>query len=378
VIGRIFQRYVLRELISPTLLGLAVFTFVLLATHLFRLTDLLVNRGVPLPIFLQFVGTLLPPLLVLTTPMAVLVGVLLGVGRLAADNEIMAMRTSGVHLLRVFYPVLLAAGLLTAGLWAANRRVVPTLAGFNVALLEQIQFIVASHLEAGRVFSPKSDLNVAFYFRHRNPLTERMEGVTLKVAASDLDRRTKTELVATAHNGRIDPDLQESSMDIVLTSGTLHHFDTTDTTTGVRYSVAKFQELRWRMQLEKKKIKPGQLPKKPREMTNHDIARILRRGSLEPGDAGALFAEILQRRSIPVACFAFALLGIPLAIRVRPTGKAVAFSIAFGLIFFYYIMLKWGVSVCQRGSVFGAFIIFLPNIVVGAVGLILFYRTFRQ
>ena len=65
VTGKILQRYTLRELASPTILGLIVFTFILLSTHLFRLIDLLVNRGVPLGLFGALIGTLLPPLLIL-------------------------------------------------------------------------------------------------------------------------------------------------------------------------------------------------------------------------------------------------------------------------------------------------------------------------
>jgi len=376
---QILQRYVLTELASPTVLGLAVFTFVLLTTHLFRLVDLLINRGVPLPIFLQFVGTLLPPLLMLTTPMALLVGVLLGVGRLAADHEIMAMRTSGVHLLKVFFPVLVLAAMLTGGLWHANGFFIPDMVNLNGTLLEKIQFIVASRLEAGRVFNPKSDMDVALYFHRRNPETRLMEGVTLKVVASDANTRSKTEVLATARVGWIIPDLPQSAMDIILTSGTLHHFDSSTTSAQIRYSVAQFNTLQWRLQLEKdKKVKVGRLAQKPREMNNRQIMRALRRGSLDPDDAGSLSAEIIQRHSIAMSCIAFVLLGVPLAIRVKPTGKAVAFSIAFGLIFFYYIMLKWGVSLSQNGSALGALIIFLPNILVAGVGLVLFYRTLRQ
>ena len=376
---KILQRYTLGELVSPTLLGLAVFTFILLATHLFRLTDLLINRGVPLPIFAQFVGTLVPPLLMLTTPMALLVGVLLGVGRLAADSEIMAMRTSGVHLLRVFLPVLIAAVLMTGILWRVNGYVIPGLVSLNMDLLRRIQFIVASRLEAGRVFNPKSDMDVSLYFRHRNPVTHLMEGITLKVVASDSITRNKTELLATSNVGWIVPDLVGNAMDITLTSGTLHHFDSSTTATDFRYSVAQFKELRWRLQLQsERKVKLGRLMQKPREMTSRTIAHAIKRGFLDPEDAGALEAEIVQRRSIAISCVAFAVLGVPLAIRIRPTGKAVAFSIAFGLIFFYYIMLKWGVSLSQNGSALGALVIFLPNVLVGGVGLILFYRTLRQ
>lgn len=378
--GKILQRYLLSELASPTLLGLIVFTFVLLATHLFRLVDLLINRGVPMTLFLQFVGTLVPPLLILTAPMALLVGVLLGVGRLAADSEIMAMRTSGVHLMTVFTPVLFAAMLLASGLWLANRSWVPGLIEFNADLLDKIKVIVASTLEAGRVFRPSSDADVALYFHHRNPLTQRMEGITLKVIAGGVQtRNAQSELVATSREGRINANVLDGWMEIILNDGTLHHFDTATTVTDVRYYVARYDELHWRLTLTKKdKNKPGKPARKAREMTNHEITKTLQEPALNVDDRGSLTAEVQQRRSIPLACVAFVLLGVPLAIRVRPTGKAVAFSIAFGLIFFYYIMLKWGVSLCQNSSALGVVVIFLPNIVVGGVGTVLFVRILRQ
>jgi len=367
-------------MVSPTVLGLIVFTFVLLATHLFRLTDLLVNRGIPFPLFAGLVGTLLPPLLVLTTPMALLVGVLLGVGRLAADNEIMAMRTSGVHLLRVFAPALLVAAVLTVGLWQANATWVPGLVRANTRLLDLIKFIVASQIEPGRVFNPESEHNVAVYFRHRNPLTQRMEGITMKIVVSDAeDARTKTDIVVSAREGRLEPDPFAGVMDVTLSSGTMHHLDTPTTASDFRNIVVKFSTARWRLQLAKEEtVRPGRLPRKSREMTNREITGALKRPSLDRDDRGSLRSEIQQRRSIPLACVAFILLGVPLAIRVRPTGKAVAFSIAFGLIFFYYLMLKWGASLSQNDSAAGSFITFLPNILIAGVGVLLFYRTLRR
>ncbi len=361
-------------------MGLAVFTFILLVTNLFRLMDLLINRGVPFFLFLQFLWTLLPPLLIVTAPMAFLVGVLLGVGRLAADNEIMAMRTSGVHLFGVFAPVLLVAALAAAGLWYANSTYVPRLVRTNLYLLDKIKYIVAGNIEAGRVFKPESDMDVALYFRRRNPLTQRMEGVTVKVLVGDAaTRQGKAEIVATAREGRIEPNVFAQSMDVVLTSGTLHHFDTSTSISEVRYYTARFGELHYKIALtSRQNLSKDRQARKPREMTTPEIHRTLNNPEIGRETRYALSAEMHQRRSIPLACVAFALLGVPLAIRVRPTGKAVAFSIAFGLIFFYYVMLKWGVSLCQNESAVGVFVIFLPNILVGVTGALLFYRTLRQ
>jgi len=373
---KILKRYVLWEMGGPTFLGLVVFTFVLLASHLFKLMDLLINRGVPFPLFAALVGSLLPPLLILTIPMALLVGVLLGVGRLSADNEVMAMRTSGVNLGRIFIPVLIAGAVIMGALTAANATFVPQLVRVNTFLLNQIKFIVTSHVEAGRVIHLESDENdVSLYFRRRNPLSQRMEAITLKVVLRDAqDPARRTNVLVTAAEGYIHADLIDGIMDVRLTRGMMHHLDAETSATESRYVVTAFQSLKWKLVLEK-----PDAGLKPPALSSWQIMETLRNpGDLTTKKIRALWAELFQRHSIPLACVSFVLLGIPLAIRVRPTGKGVAFAIAFGLIFFYYVMLKWGASLTQDGSSLGAMITFMPNVLIGAAGVVLFYRILRQ
>ena len=102
----ILKRYVLRELLGPTLLGLLFFTFLLFVTQIFKLTDILLSDGVNPVLVGNFALCLLPSLLSFTIPCSILVGVLISFGRLATDNEILAMRTSGVHLITIFKPII--------------------------------------------------------------------------------------------------------------------------------------------------------------------------------------------------------------------------------------------------------------------------------
>ncbi|MGI4826653.1 MAG: LptF/LptG family permease, partial [Janthinobacterium lividum] len=96
---RIFTRYILREIIGYALLGGLLFTFVLMMRYLLPLLELFV-RGIASPAdMLRLLSYLLPTFLTLTLPMAVLIGILLGLSRLAADSEITAMRASGVGVL---------------------------------------------------------------------------------------------------------------------------------------------------------------------------------------------------------------------------------------------------------------------------------------
>src|SRR5208337_5094155 len=102
---RLLDRYVAREVVSHAALGLVVFTFVFFVPQLVRLMELIVRHsGSAWSVALLFLCTL-PPVLGFTLPMAVLVGVLIGLGRLSADSEIVALHASGVSLRRLLLPV---------------------------------------------------------------------------------------------------------------------------------------------------------------------------------------------------------------------------------------------------------------------------------
>src|ERR1700726_821296 len=102
---RLLDRYIGREVASHAALGLAIFTFVFFVPQLVHLMELVVRHsGGVGTVSLLFLCTL-PPVLVFTIPMAVLVGVLIGLGRLSSDSEIVALHASGISLRRLLVPI---------------------------------------------------------------------------------------------------------------------------------------------------------------------------------------------------------------------------------------------------------------------------------
>src|SRR5205807_5397280 len=93
---RILSRYILREVLAHAAIGTAVFTFVLFMGNVGRILELVVRNSAPLPSIAQLVFLTLPTALTVTIPMGVLVGILIGLSRLAADSEVTAMRASGL------------------------------------------------------------------------------------------------------------------------------------------------------------------------------------------------------------------------------------------------------------------------------------------
>ena len=106
MISKIVDRYLLKEILVPAGIGLGIFTFFFLVSKLFRITEMVVEKGVPLGYALELFLCLVPAFLVFLVPMAFLFGTLAGLARLSADNEVIALKTSGVGLYRLSPPVI--------------------------------------------------------------------------------------------------------------------------------------------------------------------------------------------------------------------------------------------------------------------------------
>src|SRR4029453_1814136 len=103
----ILDRYLTREIIPNFLIGLLVFTFVLLMNLILQLAETLITRGVGIIYLFLIIFYSLPALTVLTIPMSLLLGILLGLGRLGGDSELTVMRASGISMYRLMVPILI-------------------------------------------------------------------------------------------------------------------------------------------------------------------------------------------------------------------------------------------------------------------------------
>src|SRR5918994_1968747 len=116
---RIVDRYVIREVLWPLAMGLLVFTFMLIIPFLIEYAESFISKGVPIPVVLRIMATLLPQALAVTIPMSLLLGLLVAFGRLSADREFVAMQACGVSLMRLMRPV----GLLSVLAWGVTSYV---------------------------------------------------------------------------------------------------------------------------------------------------------------------------------------------------------------------------------------------------------------
>jgi len=404
---------VLRELAAPFLMGLGVFTFVFLVGQLYKLIDLLMTSGASPLLVGELILSLLPGILALTTPMALLVAILMSVGRFSADREIIAIRMSGINLMHIFTPILLVAAALSAVIIASNFSLVPHLNLRATDLATQIEFNVLSSIPPNRFFeldTSQEGQSSVFFYERRNPTTGEMEHINIKTTmeeepsaedqarerelkekmkqlaqtkdpalkqqviklkrAVDQAQRTKRvrESLIAANHGQIKADIAARLITLELTNGSIHYVDVDRP---ANYNVIRFEQLTKGIRPRMSRSDEGVYEKAPREMTVAELRKKIKE-TIRPGK---YVSELLQRFSIPLACIAFALIAIPLAVYIRPTAKAIAFGISFFLIFTYYGLLNYGITLAKTGSGVATFAIFFPNILLALIGSLLIYRT---
>lgn len=324
---KILDLYILREVAIPVALSLGVITLALIVARLLKLVDLVVNQGVALTSVLALLGYLMPSLLALSLPMAMLLGTLLGIGRLSSDSEIVAARACGVSLARLAVPVVILAALIYPLDVMMTMRIAPA---SNVRLREQIVDLVRTRATAGlpeKVFNRNFD-GMVIYFDHAEQSGSRLVDVLI----SD-NRNPSAKSIIYAHSGVLVPHEHEIAVTLRLDDGWIFGGDRDS------HHVARFDTYDINI------VPSSGLPineAKPIELSmsalRTEIAKA--RGAAKPDILAEI--ELAHRWTIPVAIFPFALLGMSLGLTPVRGGRSERYAFALMLFFSYYVLMRVG------------------------------------
>jgi len=352
---RILDRYIVREVFRYTLLGLVVFTFVLFVPQLVRLMELFVRHsGSGSQIFTLFL-CLLPQTLTFTIPMGILVGVLLGLGRMAADSEIIALTALGVGRRRILLPVgvLASAGVLvTLGmtLWLGPAAVHTFRNLQNDLISSQISFQLQP-----RVFDERFP-HLVLYINDVSASGTQWHGVFLAETGGDGGAQ-----LTLAENAIVIAEPKLGKLELHLKGGTTHEFSREDPN---RYSVTAFGQSDWPIEVNEL------LPTQVRQLSNPERSLKNLWKDNTPGWREAR-VELYRRFTFPVACFVFALVAVPLGAQPRRGGRAAGSLIAVVLIAAYYLLFVLGIGLARQGNLPPSLSMWIPNIVLAGMGAVL-------
>jgi LPS export ABC transporter permease LptG/LPS export ABC transporter permease LptF len=356
---KILDRYVIREVLWPSAIGLLIFTFILIIPFLIDLAEQFISKGVPTAVVVQLMATLLPQALGLTIPMSLLLGLLVAFGRLSADREFVAMQACGVSLMRLLRPV----GLLSVIGWAATSYVLLVAVPNANQRFREVTFnIVAERAEGEvrpRVFFD-SFPNLVLYVREVPP-----SGGWNGVFMAD-DRAGQSPAIYMARHGRVIIDRGKRNVQMVLEDGTRHTADAAG-----KYDVYTFKSLA--LTVNPETVFPRTGPARgEREMGLTELHALAERLERQGQSSHNPRMEIHKKFSIPIACLVFGLIGLALGASNRRDGKLASFVIGIGVIFVYYVLMWLGMAMARGHMVPPWLGVWLPNVVLAPAGALLF------
>ncbi len=337
---RLFTRYILREVITYAALGGVLFTFVLFMRYLLSLLELAVRGSASVMDVGRVIAYLLPNLLTLTIPMAVLIGILLGLSRLASDSEITAMRASGLGVqsfLRIssyFVGVAWLVGL-------ANSLYVSPHAAAALLRFEQDRRTAQASFEVQpRVFY-EDFKNYVLYVQDVLPVSG--ESVWRHVFLADLTQPTTPHII-TAEQANVVNSGGAQTLQLHLSDGTRHDVSLTNAN---QYDISTFTS-------SDLPIQTGQ--QEDAHITRHDTPiqaigmRELWSDATTGNDRRPYQIELNRRFSFPTACFVLMLVGVPLGLASKRGGKGTGFVLTLFLVFLYYFLSTVGIALATQGK----------------------------
>jgi LPS export ABC transporter permease LptG/LPS export ABC transporter permease LptF len=357
---RLFTRYIWKEVLSHALLGGALFTFILIMKYLGQLLEMAARNSASLGSVAKIFLLLLPNTLSLTIPMAVLVGVLLGLSRLAADSEITAMRAVGVGVW-FFVRVVSVIAIVGWGISLADSLyVAPKATAALLNLESSLKNQQASFQVEPRVFY-EDFKNYVLYVQDIRPGTGAARWQRIFLA--DLSDPTSPK-VTTAEDAVV-ADSGAHTILMRLRNGTEHE-QVSDN--GVpQYQVSTFLESTIPLTVNAQEdTHIGHNDTPILAMSN----RVLYEHTRGPGGRPYLI-ELHKRFAYPAACLVLMLIGIPLGISSRRGGKSAGFVVTIALVFIYYFLSSTGVALAREGKVSVFTGVWAANILFAFFGLVL-------
>ncbi len=366
--GPTLRRYFLREVAVPFLYGIGVFTFVLLIARMLKLVELVVNRNVSLLEIAKLFACILPTFLEVTVPMALLLAVLLAFGRLSADSEIVALKTSGISLYQMTVPVLL----FTAGVYVLSLLVAVYARPWgNTQLKASLYEIAKTRASAGlreRIFNDDFS-GLVIYVERIEPPGERLAGILVADSRDPSQRNT-----VLAQRGYLVANEAAHSVTLRLLDGQIHTFVPGEKS----YQKTDFTVYDVTLNLAVALAKFSQREKDAKEMTLGELRAAIAEKARAGRPANTERVELHRKFSLPFACLMFGLVAVPLGLQSARAVRSRGFSVSLVLIFLYYLLLTAGEAMAEKGTLAPPLALWLPNAVFAGLGLALFAAAARE
>lgn len=358
----ILDRYILKELSVPFFISLGILCFIVLTKEMLRLVELLVTNGVGLAAIFKIIVNLMPSFLVLTLPMACLISSITTFSRFSFDKELVAMRTAGLSLLRIAIPVVVfSLFVFLATLFLSQWGQPWSSISLKKVAISLIQDQLHLALERGAFNEPADDLVI---FVPRPEPGETARGIFI------LDQRNPDKtIIVTAQTFQMLNNPQRKQFGIRLYDGDIHHVPKD----GIQHHQVTFSTYDLKMDLS-----PALTVETPKRPDYQHMIATLNKSDWRDTVMLRRLMEYYKDLGFPVATLILGVLGMPVGMVSKRTGRMRGFVVGMGIMVGYYLL-----NVLGEFSVTALFFhpfagAWLPNVLLLLITGILFYQASQR
>jgi lipopolysaccharide export system permease protein len=367
---RIIFGYLVSEILPPFFVGLLAFTIILLVGRMLKLVELVVTRGVPLLQIAKLFSLILPTFLEMTVPMAFLLAILLGLGRMSNDQELLAMKASGVSPTQILWPAMAIALIIATATLALTVFARPAA---NFALKKELYNIAKSRIGTAikeKVFNddfPK----ILIYVEEIIPPGNTAQGVLI------VDKRENSrEDIILSKVARITTDEETNSLGLRLFDGSIYEREQGRT----GFSQTRFNIYDFKLDLDELVGPVRQKESGPKELPLFDLLDSIEEKQSRGNSAIEERMELHQRISFGFVPLIFCLLGVSLTLlpRASRANRSWGFMLCIFWLMAYYALLSLGKALGDKNILHPIPAVWLPNVIVAGIGMHFFRQALRE
>lgn len=365
---KILNLYIFNEMVPNFATSLLVFSFIVLAGRILRLTEWMINHGIHLSQVILITLYTLPYVLFYTLPMATLLSSTIAFSRLNEDNEIIALKSSGVSVSQLIPPVLAFSIISCILAFLTSIYLIPV---SNHSLARLLFEVARSNTSIGikeGVFND-SIPNIVMYANHVSPQDHSMEGLFI---FDERDPDLSNTIIA--RKGSIYSDSQQMSINLHLVDGSIFMI-------GKELDVSRvlqFKSYYLNIGLGDIMGKFSSQRKGRKEMSISELRDSLKHTKKGTVKHNKLSITLQRKFSIPFSCLLLGIIGFPLGLMMKAKGKSWGIALSIGIFIFYYTLLTGSDSLGETGKLNPVLAMWIPNIVLGLITIILLWKKSRD
>ncbi|MGW8193788.1 MAG: LPS export ABC transporter permease LptF [Desulforhopalus sp.] len=360
-IPSLLYSYLATEMLAPFFASFIIMNCVFFLVKLIPFLNFVLELHIGPADFIRLLTYLFPNIFLYSIPMAAMMGVTIGFARLSSDSEILALKASGISILRILPPVILVAGLVAIFTGYCSLKLIPL---SELAMKQLTYQLLKEKISKGikpHVFTEALG-DVVVYVENIDKATGNWQDVWV----SDM-RGVDNPLITMASSGRMTSSIVDMNVTIVLENGSLHR------PSNENAQIVQFDRYQINIPLQPPSSKATRI-NQSNVMNRAELLEYA--GRLGDNKFGRrILVEYHRRLVLPVGCLMLSLIGLPLGLQARPGKKAIGIQAGLGIFILYYIFFTLGRSFAEEAILPVGLAMWLPNILFFVLALFWIVRV---